>query len=110
MDVLLETSSTGSRYVYVPQDPPRVDYNVKPESGKQHVWGQCWCGRYHAPHGKVENKFLGDVITLDFTKQLRAAGRAVGQGLGVGRIECKCGMLFDSAEAFNKHLRENPER
>jgi len=81
-----------------------------PNQAKQHVWGQCWCGRHHVPHGKVENKFLGDVITLDFTKQLRAAGRAVGQGLGVGRIECKCGMVFDSAEAFNKHLQENPER
>ena len=79
-------------------------------SQEQHVWGQCWCGRNHIPHGRVENKLFGDVITLDFTKQLRAAGRAVGQGLGVGRIECKCGVIFDSAEAFNKHLQENPER
>src|SRR5437016_13778595 len=77
---------------------------------RQHVWGQCWCGRNHVPHGRVENKLFGDVITLDFTKQLQAAGRAVGQGLGIGRIECKCGMVFDSAEAFNKHLQESPER
>ncbi len=56
-------------------------------------------------HGRVETK-LSELITLDFTKQMRALARGVGQGIGVGRIECKCGMVFDTADSFNKHLQE----